>query len=357
MHVGTQCGIEVEDVTVPCAALVALAVDALAGEEDAAGLGAGDDEGGRLVQVIVDGLGGGDLGDVQALVNSIDVPRHLEHLGGAGGVLVGVYEDAVGVDVIAEELVGARLEGGGPDVVAVRVVVEPDAKDPRGHGARYQRLEVLDLGLRGEQELVAALGVDAVHGRLDVEIAAHVLEVDGVVRRRFRGIDRRGADLGGAGIVVVHLDDIVPAGSQVSVHVTGEPAHVHVQRFTSSPRKVLARAGEHRPTRCVEGYCEAGVATVGVERIPAARGRRGCLGTAALVEVHRDDGDIGVHGSGDGTGQVGGGLPVPVGGNSVPAGAVRGGGGLEIEGGRAGGVEVHGDVGAAGLACGGRGRA
>ena len=134
------------------------------------------------------------------------------------------------------------------------------------------------------------------------------------------------------------------------MHVSREPASVHVQVLTCSSGKVLARAGEYRPARCVEGYSEAGVATVGVERIPAAHDGGGSFCTATLVEVHRYHGYVGVHGTCDGTGQVSGGLSVPVRGDCVAACAVRGCGGLEIEGGRTGGVEVHGDIGAAGIA-------
>ena len=142
----------------------------------------------------------------------------------------------LGVGSVAEQHVHLVLEGGRVGVVTVVVVVEADAGDVDGHGARHAGREVvarLGLGGEGEGRTTGVIGVAGRHhGCLDVIGAAGgVHEEDGVIGLVAVGrLDRLGADLGGTGAVRVHVHPVgaVARRLQGRVSVTGNLPHVQV---------------------------------------------------------------------------------------------------------------------------------
>ena len=275
--------------------------DVLAHQHHTARRRAGDDVVGRVVEVGVDRvLQRPDQGDVERHVDARKALGPLEHLDITAHVLVGMGEDGR-VGRVTEELEGARVEAGGPDIVAVGSMVEADALDVRWDRPRDLGGEGLDLGAAGGGEGVAALHVGAVHRCLDVERPSRVLEEDGIVwARSVGGVDGRGTDGGGARRYIVDLDDVVITALEVRVRVTGEASDIECdvrgERFPA-----LEHLGITAHIR--EGVdLDRGVCDVAEEAIGARREGGGprVVAIGGIVEAYPE------HVSMDGTGDLGG---------------------------------------------------
>ena len=241
----------------------------------------------------------GEASDVEGYIGPEGLPA-LEHFGGTAGVGVGVDLDGCVRDV-AEELVDARGERGGPGVVSIRSVVEAHAQDIGVDAALNASGERLDICAVGRGEGMAALYIRAVHRGLNVERSSRVLEEDGVVRARgIGGVDGRRADDGGAGRCIVHFDDVVPTGLEVAVRVTGEASDV--EGYIGGERLIALEHLDGTPGIRVGMDLDGGVRGVAEELVGAGgEGRGPCIVTAGVVlEAHAQD--VLVHGPGHPTG-------------------------------------------------------
>ena len=192
---------------------------------------------GGVVQIVVDGrLQGPELGDFERHGATGQALDPLEHLGTAARVLVGM-DTHLGVGSVAEQHIHLILEGGRVCVVTVVIVIEADAEDVGGYGARHTSSEMVAcLGLcsEGEGRTASVVGLSGRNnGSLDVKGAAGgVHEEDGVIGIVAIGrLDRLGADLGSAGAVRVHVHPVaaVPRRLQGRMGVTGYLPHIQVR--------------------------------------------------------------------------------------------------------------------------------